>query len=104
MKNDRRQVRLLDKKGFIRVQRGDADAAAFPAERWEEEVEKMWRAMLTYKAEMERTPDLYLCIEGKVLDFANTISLEQLKIIMSTEFVGVSPDETIILVGARSEI
>jgi hypothetical protein len=53
---------------------------------------------------MERTPDLYLCIGGKVLDFANTVSLEQLKIIMATEFVDAEPEEDIILVSARSEV
>lgn len=104
VKNQKTQLRLLDKKGFIKVQRGDAKAVTFTGEVWEEEVEKMWNSMLSYKNEMERTPDLYLCIEGKVLDFANTISLEQLKIIMGTEFVGLAPEETVILIGARSEM
>ena len=100
----KKQIRLLDKKGFIKVQRGNADAVVFKAADWEEYTDKMWKDMLTYKAEMERTPDLYLCIEGKVLDYANTVSLEQLKIIMSTEFIGVEPEEPVILIGARSEL
>lgn len=104
IKNGKKQLRLLDKKGFIKVQRGDAEAVAFHAEDWEAHTDEMWKAMLTYKNEMERTPDLYLCIEGKVLDYANTISLEQLKIIMSTEFVGVDPKEPVILIGAKSEL
>lgn len=104
VKNQKTQLRLLDKKGFIKVQRGDAKAVTFTGEVWEEEVEKMWKSMLSYKNEMERTPDIYLCIEGKVLDFANTISLEQLKIIMGTEFVGLAPGESVILIGARSEM
>ncbi|WP_313583432.1 hydantoinase/oxoprolinase family protein [Lacrimispora sp.] len=104
VKNQKSQLRLLDKKGFIKVQRGDAKAVTFTGEIWEEEVEKMWKSMLSYKNEMERTPDLYLCIEGKVLDFANTISLEQLKVIMGTEFAGLAPGESVILIGARSEM
>ncbi len=104
VKNQKTQLRLLDKKGFIKVQRSDGKAVTFTGEVWEEEVEKMWKSMLSYKNEMERTPDLYLCIEGKVLDFANTISLEQLKIIMGTEFVGLTPGESVILIGAKSEM
>jgi N-methylhydantoinase A len=104
VKNQKTQLRLLDKKGFIKVQRSDGKAVTFTGEVWEEEVEKMWKSMLSYKNEMERTPDLYLCIEGKVLDFANTISLEQLKIIMGTEFVGLTPGESAILIGAKSEM
>lgn len=103
-KDGKNQVRVLDKKGFIKIQRGDAIAVRAKASDWEEVTDKLWKESLTYKAEMERTPDLYLCIEGKVLDYANTVSLEQLKIIMSTEFVGVADDEEIILVGAKSEM
>lgn len=103
-KNEKHQVRLLDKKGFIKVQRSDAKAVEVKAADWEAAVDAMWKDMLVYKAEMERTPDLYLCIEGKVLDYANTVSLEQLKIIMGTEFAGIYPDEKIILLGARSEV
>jgi len=100
----KKQVRLLDKKGFIKIQRGDAEFSKFRAADWQEEVGKMWKATLTYRAEMERTPDMYLCIGGKVLDFSNTISLEQLKTIMATEFVDVEPDDSVILVSARSEL
>ncbi len=103
-KGDKRQIRLLDKKGFIKIQRGDAQSKRFRAADWQEETERMWKSSLTYRSEMERTPDLYLCIGGKVLDFTNTISLEQLKTIIATEFLDVGEDEMVILVGARSEL
>lgn len=104
LKGEKRQVRLLDRKGFIKIQRGDALSSKFLAKDWETETDKMWESTLTYRAEMERTPDIYLCIGGKVLDFANTISLEQLKTIMATEFIDAMPEEEVILVGARSEL
>lgn len=104
VKDNKQQIRLVDRKGFIKVQRGDGEAASFKAKDWEVETEKMWKRCLTYKAEMERTPDLYLCIGGKVMDYANTVSLEQLKIVMSTEFADAEPDDDVILIGARSEL
>lgn len=104
VKNNKQQIRLVDRKGFIKVQRADGEAVSFKAKDWEEETESMWKKCLTYKAEMERTPDLYLCVGGKVMDYANTVSLEQLKVIMSTEFADVEPDEDVILIGARSEL
>ena len=104
MKNNKQQVRLVDHKGFIKVQRADGEASSFKAKDWEEETHKMWKRCLTYKAEMERTPDLYLCIGGKVMDYANTVSLEQLNIIMSTEFADADPEDDVILIGARSEL
>ena len=102
-KDGKRQLRLLDKKGFIKVQRADADAVVFKACDWETEVAKMWEKNITFKAHMEFSPDMYLCIEGKVLDYAGTLNLEQLKIIMGTEFVGVDENEEVILIGAKSE-
>jgi hypothetical protein len=104
VKNNKKQIRLVDHKGFIKVQRADGEAVSFKAKDWEEETEKMWKRCLTYKAEMERTPDLYLCLGGKVMDYANTVSLEQLKVIMSTEFADAEPEDDVILIGARSEL
>ncbi len=101
-RDGKQMIRLLDRKGFIRVQRSDAMAIQIPASHWEEEVETLWKSLITYKAELERTPDLYLCIGGKVLDYARTIGLDQLKTIMQTEFDDVGPDELVILIGARA--
>ncbi len=103
-KSEKQQLRLLDKKGFIKIQRADGDAVKCKSSDWEQETDLMWKKMTTYKAEMERTPDLYLCIGGKVLDYANTVSLEQLKVIMSTEFMEMDPEEEVIIVGARTEL
>ena len=104
LKGEKRQIRLLDKKGFIKIQRADGDAVKCRAADWEQVTDEMWKRMTTYKAEMERTPDLYLCVGGKVLDYANTVSLEQLKIIMSTEFTDLEPEEEVLIVGARTEL
>lgn len=103
-KDGKQQIRLLDKKGFIKIQRGDGDAVKCKGSDWEEQTDRMWKKMLTYKAEMERTPDLYLCVGGKVLDYANTINLEQLKVIMSTEFMDSDPEEEVLIIGAKTEL
>lgn len=104
VKNEKHPIRLIDKKGFIKIQRGDGDATVFKVKDWEEETTKMWNNMLVYKNEMVRTPDLYLCVGGKVLDYANTVNLQQLKVIMETEFVDMESDEEVILIGARTEL
>lgn len=102
VKDGKALIRLLDRKGFVRVQRSHARAVRIGIEQWEEQVEQMWNSMITYKTEMQRTPDLYLCAGGKVLDYANTISLDQLKIIMHSEFAELDPNDQVILIGAQS--
>jgi len=101
---NKQQLRLVDRRGFIKVQCSDAIAVRCKVADWESEVAKIWKAMLSYLHEMLQTPDLYLCVGGKVLDFSNIISLEQLITIMRSEFEGVSPNEEIIMICARREV
>lgn len=102
--NEKQQLRLLDKRGFIKVQCGDAIAESCKAGEWEEKTTDMWNRMLVYKNEMVQTPDIFLCIGGKVLDFSNMLSLEQLLTIMRTEFIGIDENEEIILISSKTEI
>jgi hypothetical protein len=97
-------MRIIDQRGFIKVQVGDAEASKCLVKDWQSETERLWGDMLYYKAEMERTPDFYLCIGGKCLDFSNTLSIEQLETIMASEFMEAEPTEEIILVASKVEI
>jgi N-methylhydantoinase A len=101
---EKQHLRLVDQRGFIKVQSGDALAVHSRAGDWEAEVARLWNAMLSYRREMLSAPDLYLCIGGKVLDFSNTQSLEQLKTIMRSEFLEASEEEEIVLISSRTEI
>jgi len=101
---EKQQVRLVDIRGFVKIQCADAEVAACRVADWEETTERLWNAKLGYEREMLQTPDVYLCIGGKVLDYSNTLSLEQLKVIMRSEFLDAAPEEGIILVSARTEV
>ena len=100
----KQNVRVVDHRGFVKVQCGDAIAQACKVSQWESVVNEMWENTLYYKNEMARTPDFFLCIGGKVLDFTNSQNLEQLQIVMRSEFLEAEPDEGILLVAARTEI
>lgn len=101
---EKQNVRVVDHRGFVKVQCGDAIAEACKASEWEKVVPEMWEKTLFYKNEMARTPDFFLCIGGKVLDFTNSQNLEQLLTIMRSEFLEADPDEGVLLVAARTEI
>lgn len=101
---EKHNVRVVDHRGFVKVQCGDAIAEACLAKDWEKIVTELWEKTLYYKNEMARTPDFFLCIGGKVLDFTNSQNLEQLLIVMRSEFLEAEPDEGILLVAARTEI
>ena len=101
---DKHNVRIVDHRGFVKAQCGDAIAESCLAKDWEKVVAEMWEKTLYYKNEMARTPDFFLCIGGKVLDFTSSLNLEQLMMVMRSEFLEADPDEGILLVASRTEI
>jgi N-methylhydantoinase A/oxoprolinase/acetone carboxylase beta subunit len=104
LEDGKEQVRLIDIRGFVKVQCGDAIATTCKVSQWETVVKKMWKVKLGYEREMVQTPDIFLCIGGKVLDFSNMLSFEQLITVMKSEFLESSEDEEIILICAKTEI
>ena len=97
-------VRVVDHRGFVKVQCGDAIAESCLVKDWEKVVTEMWEKTLYYKNEMARTPDFFLCIGGKVLDFTSSQNLEQLMMVMRSEFLEAESEEGILLVASRTEI
>ena len=86
------------------MQCGDAVASTCQVKDWETETKKLWDKQVSYRREMLSTPDIYLCIGGKVLDFSNTLGFDQLRTVMASEFLDAEPEEEIILISSRNEI
>ncbi len=99
-----KQIRIVDKKGFIRVQRGDGDAKKSTAKEAPSDIEKIWENLSVFKSDIRLTPDIYLCIGGKVLDYAGMMDLEQLQMVVDTEVSLLEENEEVIVVGARNDI
>ncbi len=100
-KDDKLQVRLIDKRGFIKVQCSDAAVGAGKSSDWESIVQRLWKQKLGYSHEMLQTPDIFLCINGKVLDYTNVPDYNQLITIMKSEFLDSDPDDDIIVISSR---
>lgn len=100
----KQQVRVVDVRGFVKVQVGDAIAKASIAANWEEVTKAVWDEKLVYAHELMMCPDIFLCLGGKLLDFSNTMSLAQLQTIMSSEFLETEGNEPIIVVGAHNDV
>jgi N-methylhydantoinase A len=103
-KNGANQLRIVDKKGFIKIQRGDGNATHCTVAEAPEVIENMWENLSVYKSDIRLTPDIYLCSGGKVLDYAGMMDLEQLYMVVDTELSTMDPEEEIIIVGAKNDI
>lgn len=103
-KDGSNQIRIVDKKGFIKVQRGDGDAIKCKVSEAQKSIDEMWEQLAVFKNDIKLTPDMYLCTGGKVLDYAGMMDLDQLYLVVDTELATLEDDEEVILIGAKNDI
>lgn len=96
-------IRILDTKGFIKVQRSDAIAEIAKAKDYKEVVESMWKDLAVFKTDTVLRPDYYLCLGARVMDFSS-VDLEQILLLMDLEVMDLDPEDEIIIVGATNDI
>lgn len=104
MKNDQQELRIIDKKGFIKVQRGDGEAVKATVGGIRNVVDKYWEDLAVYKSDIKLAPDIYLCIGAKVVDYTGMLELSQLHMVMDTELMQHGGREEVIVVGARNNL
>lgn len=102
-RNNSQLIRILDKKGFIKVQRGNGHAQVVKAGNYQEVIKKMWDELAAYKSDIILRPDFYLCLGAKVMDFTAT-DYEQMIMLMDLEVMNLSPEEEIIVIGAVNQV
>lgn len=103
-KTGKNQIRVIDKKGFVKIQRGDGVSKHCKISELKEVTEMIWERLSVYRSEIRLTPDIYLCIGGKVLDYSGMTDIDQLFMVMETETSLLESDETVILVGAKNNL
>ena len=93
-------LRVLDRKGFIKVQRSHARAVVSTVGDYEKIVNQLWDDLADYKGDSINRPDFYLCVGGRVMDFSGSIDLNSVKMLMELEMSAYEPDYEVIIVGA----
>ncbi|MDY2837517.1 MAG: hydantoinase/oxoprolinase family protein [Bilifractor sp.] len=96
-------VRIIDKKGFIRVQRADGDAQVCKAAGYRNVVSSFWESLAVYTADAILRPDFYICAGGRVMDFTGT-DLDQVLMLMEVEMQSLEGDDDIVVVGAKAQV
>lgn len=93
-------IRILDTKGFIKVQRGYGMAIKTTAGQYLDVVKRLWEDMAVYQTELIVRPDYYLCMGARVMDFTAT-EFEQLAMLMDIEISSLASDTEVIVVAAN---
>ncbi|MBM6615177.1 hydantoinase/oxoprolinase family protein [Desemzia sp. RIT804] len=103
-KEAKNQIRVVDKKGFIKVQRSDGTAVTTTTAGARNIADKLWEELAVYKSDIKLTPDIYLCLGGKVMDYTGMLDLNQLHMVMDTELMIRSSADQVILIGAKNNL
>lgn len=97
-------LRILDRKGFIKVQRSLAMARKTTTAEYEKLVDWMWDELAEYKGDSITRPDFYLCTGGRVMDFSGSIDINNVKMLMELEMSAYEPNYEVIIVGATLKL
>lgn len=104
-KADNKQViRVVSTKGVIQRQRGDAVAVTTSVAGVRTTATRLWDEMLAYKSDIVLTPDIYLAIGPKIVDFEGLQSKDQLTMLMDSELMTRAGNEDAIVIAARSDM
>ena len=95
-------IRVIDKKGFVRVQRSMGHAYKTTIKKYIEIVEQLWEEMALYKSEVILRPDFYVCAGPRLMDFSS-IHFEQLILLMETQLSDFDEEMEILIVAANNE-
>lgn len=101
--NSKRPIRILDKKGFVKVQRSNGNIKHLKSNQYQSVVNELWESLAVYLSDSIQRPDFYVCVGPRVMDFAGTSSLEQVLMLMDIELSNISQGEEIIIIGASNE-
>ena len=97
-------IRILDKKGFIRVQRGDGAIRVVRAGDYRSVVEELWRTQSVLFADNMLRPDYYICLGSRAPDFSGNSNLEKTLMLMDTELALMDPEEEIVVIAAKNRL
>ncbi len=96
-------VRIVDKKGFIKVQCSDASCVKVKAKDYKEVVETLWKELATFKTDTVLRPDYFVCVGPRVCDYS-AVDLEQVLLLMDLDIMDREPEEELLIVGAINDI
>lgn len=97
-------VRILDKKGFIKVQRNDGKAILCKAGSYRNIVSQLWEELAIYQQDAILRPDYYICAGARVMDFAGSVDLDKIMMLMEVEMQMIDPGDDVIIVGAKNSL
>ncbi|WP_058270573.1 hydantoinase/oxoprolinase family protein [Olsenella massiliensis] len=99
---DHLPLRVVDKKGFVRVQVSNAVTCKTTVAHCLEEVVRLWDEASSFMADSVMRPDYYICVGPRVCDYS-AIYLEQLELMMGLDIDDRDPDEEVVIICEKKD-
>ena len=103
-RNGKTPVRVIDKKGFIKIQRANALIETTSLENVADVLAKLWNSASNFSREVRLTPDVYVIAGPRVMDYSGIPQLAQVSGLIEAELGDWEGDGPLILVLARNEL
>ena len=98
------RLRIIDKKGFVKIQRSNCSIVETRVEDMEENFNRLWRECLTYASESIVAPDIYLCSGSRVVDCSGAGSQPQVFGVIQAELPMLDPAAPFFLIGSKNQV
>ena len=96
--------RIIDAKGFIRVQRADGVIAECTVSEIDKAIEKLWKQCCKYSGDGVLPPDFYICMGGKLVDVSNMRSTKEIMLVLESDLMLLEENEKILILCARAMV
>lgn len=96
-------VRVVDSKGFIKLQEGRASVTVTDVKTLEQQFKKVFDRLSTYKGDVTICPDLFIVIGGRIVEVVGVNNIEQAKGIVNAELNNYGPSEPVIMIGVKQK-
>jgi len=102
-KGNRTSTCALDKKGIVKLRIDNAEAVSMKASQLKQDAYDVIREYAVYDESGERTPDVFLLVRAKIIEFKGLPTIGQLIALIKAEVGLVEPDEPVVVVAKRRQ-
>jgi N-methylhydantoinase A/oxoprolinase/acetone carboxylase beta subunit len=103
-RNGKQPVRVIDKKGFVKVQRANGLVETTTMAGVADVLEKLWHGASNFSSEIRINPDVYVVAGSRVMDYSGIPELAQVSGLIEAELGDWGQNDPLILVLARNEL
>lgn len=98
------QIRVIDKKGFVKIQRSNGGCVKTTMEAVADDLKKIWDESSDFSSEVRINPDVYVISGSRVIDYSGIPEYQQVSGLIAAELADRLPGDEIILVLAKNAL